>query len=321
MTEPGCGRSLARLAAAPGSHTQTANEFIMPALSPLEGMLVLYGTRFPNHPRKWWLHSHLRKWLGVAIDRDVEVVRDGLKWSLNPADYGHNSLFWLGTKDTWDLHHLKRLVQPGDVILDVGANYGYYAVTLTAALDRRCQIHALEPDPANFDRLCRHLSGNGLDDVVRAHRLGVSDRPETVTMTQPAENTGHAAVVPGGEIEGVTLTTLDRFCESLELERLDVVVLDVEGYEERALAGAAQILTRFKPLVFVEFFGPVMDRQGSSPEAAARVLTGLGYHLFAARRDRLEPLAAMPPADRGVNVFGFHPENPRSRAWTAGQPE
>jgi FkbM family methyltransferase len=289
----------------------------MPALSLLEGMMVFYGTRFPNHPRKWWLHSHLRQWLGVAIDRDIEVVRQGLRWSLNPADYGHNSLFWLGTRDTWDLHHLQRLVRPEDVILDVGANYGYYAVTLAAALDRRCQIHALEPNPANFDRLCRHLSWNGLEAVVRAHRLGVSDQPETVTMTQPAENSGHAAVVPNGEIKGVPLTTLDSFCESLALDRLDVVILDVEGYEERALEGSARALARFKPLIFVEFFSPVMDRQGSCPEAAALVLTRLGYQLFAARRDRLESLAAMPPADCGINVFGFHPENPRSSPWAA----
>ena len=247
----------------------------------------------------------------MAIDRDIEVVRHGLRWSLNPADYGHNSLFWLGTKDTWDSTTSKRFVRSDDVILDVGANYGYYAATLAAALDRRCRIHALEPAPANFDRLCRHLSGNSLEGAVWAHRLGVSDRLETVALTRPAENTGHTAVALDGEIPGVTLTTLDAFADSLALERLDMLILDVEGYEERALRGAARTLARFKPLVFVEFFPPVMDRQGSSPKAAARILAELGYELFAARRDQFEPLTAMPTGDHGVNVFGLHPENPR----------
>ena len=290
----------------------------MPDLSLLEKALLFYGNRLPNHPRKWWFHGWLRQRLRVSLDRDIEVVRDGLRWSLNSADYGHSSLFWLGIKDPWDLHHLRQFVRPGDVILDVGANFGYYAAILATALDRQCRIHALEPNPANFDRLSRHLSWNGLLDIVRAHRLGVSDRPETVAMTQPAENSGHAAVVPNGEIKGVTLTTLDSFCESLAMDRLDVVILDVEGYEERALMGAAQTLTRFKPLVFVEFFPPVMQRQDSSPEAAARILTGLGYQLFAASRDRLELLSAMPQADRGINVFAFHPENPRSSPAAAG---
>src|SRR5271157_5941105 len=267
----------------------------MAQMSLLERALLFYGTQLPNHPRKWWLHPRLRKWTGVAIDRDIDGVRHGLRWSLNPADYGHSSLFWLGTKDTWDIHQLQGCVRPDDVILDVGANFGYYSVTLAAGLDR----------------LCRHVALNGLEDVVRAHRLGVSDRPETVNMAEPAGNTGHAAVVREGEIKEVSLTTLDSFCESLALDRLDVLILDVEGYEERALKGAAGTLGRFKPLVVVEFFPPVMNRQGSNPEAAARILTGLGYQLFAARRDRLEPLTTMPTADHGVNAFGFHPENPR----------
>jgi len=283
----------------------------MAALTLLDRALVFYGTHLPNHPRKWWVHARLREWFGARIDGEIEVVRQGLRWFLKPADYGHNSLFWLGSKDTWDIHHLRRLVRPDDVILDVGANFGYYATTLAAALARQCQIHALEPNPANFDRLCRHISGNGLEEAVQAHRLGVSDQPGTVSMTQPGENSGHAAVVPNGEIVGVSLSTLDAFCGSLALDRLDVLILDVEGYEERALTGAAQTLGRLKPLVFVEFFPPVMARQNSTPEQVAGILTGLGYRLFAARRDQLEPLLTLPVGDHGVNVFGFHPGNPR----------
>jgi FkbM family methyltransferase len=286
-------------------------------LSLLERTLVFYGTRLPNHPRKWWVHHRLREWLGVAIDRDIEVERQGLRWSLNPADHGHNALFWMGTKDTWDIHHLRRLLRTDDVVLDVGANYGYYAVTLAAALRRRCRIHALEPDPANLARLRRHVAGNDLDAVVRTHGLGVSDRDETVCMSEPAENSGHAAVVPTGEIQGVTLTTIDAFCDARAIDRLDVLIVDVEGYEERALKGAAQTLARSRPLVFVELFPPVMDRQGSSPEATARILTDQGYRLFAARRDRLEPLTTMPTGEVGVNAFGLHPDNPRFAPWAS----
>jgi FkbM family methyltransferase len=277
----------------------------------LEAALLSYGIHFPDHTRKWWLHAKLRKWAGVAPNREVEVLRRGIRWLLNPADFAHDGLFWLGTKDTWDIYHLRRLVKAGDVILDVGANFGYYALSLAKALDGRCVVHALEPDPANFDRLRRHIERNGLEDCVRAHRLGVSDRAGTANLNRHPGNSGHSALVPDGEVQGVTLTTLDAFCRERELARLDVLILDVEGYEERALKGAAGTLGRFKPLVVVELFPPVMNRQGSNPEAAARILTGLGYQLFAARRDRLEPLTTMPTADHGVNAFGFHPENPR----------
>src|SRR6478609_9250232 len=106
----------------------------MPKLSPLEWIFLFYGTQLPNHPRKWWLHSRLRTSLGVRPNREFEVVRDGLKWSLNPADFADEALFWLGTKDTRDVNHLKQMARPGDVILDVGANFGYYGLTLARTL-------------------------------------------------------------------------------------------------------------------------------------------------------------------------------------------
>jgi hypothetical protein len=52
-----------------------------------------------------------------------------------------------------------------------------------------------------------------------------------------------------------------------------------------------------------------MSRQGSSPEAAARILTELDYQLFVPRRDRLEPLSVMPAGDDRENAFGFHRDN------------
>src|SRR5436190_9413048 len=117
----------------------------MSDFSPLERAFLFYGTRLPNHPRKWWLHSRLRRWMRVRPNRQFEVIRDGLKWSLNPADFADEALFWLGTKDTWDVNHLKRMTKPGDVILDVGANFGYYGLTLARTLQDRCLVHSLEP--------------------------------------------------------------------------------------------------------------------------------------------------------------------------------
>src|SRR5262245_35809905 len=112
----------------------------MAELSWIERALLFYGTRLPNHPSKWWLHDRLQQWLGVATEGDIEVVRDGLRWSLNPADFEHKPLFWLGTMDRWDLVHLRRLAAPGSVFFDVGANFGYYGLMFAKTLENRCQV-------------------------------------------------------------------------------------------------------------------------------------------------------------------------------------
>ena len=111
---------------------------------------------------------------------------------------------------------------------------------------------------------------------------------------------------PQGEIGNVRLSPLDILCADVGVADLDLLILDVEGYEERALKGAGEMLTRFKPIIFVEFFPPVMSRQESSPAAAAALLTDLGYRLFVARKSRLIDLNELPAGDARENVFCFH---------------
>lgn len=268
--------------------------------------LIFYGTRFPDHPRKWWVHDRLRKWLAVKVeDRESRVKRRGLWWSLNPVDHAHAGLFWMGAKYPWEIYHLRRLLQPGCTVLDVGANYGYCAIALAAELKKRCRVLAIEPDAENFARLRKHVQWNGLEDVIECHGLGVSDSEGTAAMEKPAGNSGHARIVPG-ENGTISVTTLDAFCEGRGLERVDALVLDVEGYEDRALRGAAKTLDCFRPLVVVELWPPAMRQQGTTVDAVADVLRGGDYRLFIPHRRQLLPLAELPRGDTGLYAFCFH---------------
>jgi FkbM family methyltransferase len=269
--------------------------------------LVLYGARFPDHPRKWWLHDRLRKWLAVRVeDREFRVKRRGLWWSLNPADHAHAGLFWMGARYPWEMHHLRRLLPRGCTVLDVGANYGYCAIVLAAALEKRCRVLAIEPEPENFARLQKHVQWNGLGDIVQGYELGVADVEGTAAMTKPAGNSGHARIVSDQEPRKIAVSTLDAFCEARGLEQLDAILLDVEGYEDRALRGAAKTLDRFRPLVVVELWPPAMQQQGTSVEAVAEELEKHDYRLFAPHRRQLLPLAELPQGDAGVYAFCFH---------------
>ncbi len=203
----------------------------------------------------------------------------------------------MGEKYHWEIHHLRRLLAPACTVLDVGANYGYCAVVLAAGLKKQCRILAIEPEPENFARLTKHVQWNGISDVVQCHEVGVSDTPGIAAMAKPAGNTGHARISNREcrmtNVEGdssfdirhstfITLTTLDDFCSARGLERLDAILLDVEGFEDRALKGAAKTLDRFRPLVVVELWPPAMQQQGTSVEAVADVLEKHDYRLFRA---------------------------------------
>ena len=282
----------------------------MAELSPLEQTLLFYGTRFPSHPRKWWLHDRLRRMLRVDIDRDIEVVRNRLRWFLNPSDFEHAGLFWLGGKDKWDVYHLRRILAPGSVFFDIGANFGYYALTIATALDRQCQVHAFEPNPKTYSRLRQHIEWNDLNDVVHAHQLALSDREGTATLIERADNSGASRL--GDDAPGlpVQVTTTDAFCRTHEVERVDALKIDVEGFEAKVLYGGRETLSQFKPAIVIEFWTTGLGRAHSSVDEVAGALHDLGYRMFKPFRERLEAISKPPRTDIPENIFCFHPDRP-----------
>jgi FkbM family methyltransferase len=282
----------------------------MAELSLLERALLFYGNRVPNHPRKWWVHDHLRRICGVAIDREIEVVRNHLRWLLNPSDFEHAGLFWMGTRDTWDVYHLRRLLGPGSVFFDIGANFGYYSVALATAMNRQCQVYAFEPNPKTYARLVRHIEWNGLEDQVLPVPLALSDRRGPATLIERSDNSGASRIGDDAPGIAVDVTTFDAFCVEKGVERLDAVKIDVEGLEARVLRGGRDTISRLKPALVVEFWTTGLERAHSTVEEVALTLSSLGYEMFKPIRDQLVAITEPPATPIPENIFCFHPDRP-----------
>jgi FkbM family methyltransferase len=248
-------------------------------------LLQWYGVHL-KHRGQWRVHAALRSFLGPPADRDFPVERHGNRWVLNPCDYPQTELFWLGESDRWDLYHVLRRLRPGAVILDVGANFGYYSVTLASALQGDCEVYAFEPAPETFARLCHHIALNRLK-CIHPHQIGLSDSPGFASLQPRQGNSGATFLVPGGEVE---ISTLDRFVEERGFQRLDFVKIDVEGFEERVLRGGVNTLARFHPLILIEIQPSTFERAGTSAVKVAELLIDHGYVVMQAKRRTLVPL-------------------------------
>jgi FkbM family methyltransferase len=267
--------------------------------------LELYGTRM-NHRGQWFVHEKLRELLRVKVDVDLNVTRDGLKWVLNPSDHQQSGLFWLGAQDYWDIYHIKKLLKPGDVIFDVGANFGYYSIVLSSSLQKECSVHAFEPNPPTAERLQKNIDLNNLNDVITIHRVGLSDTGGKGRMIERPDNSG-AATIDTSEDEGnAVLTTLDSFCDTNLIDRIDFIKIDIEGFEERMLLGGRESLKRLKPVILIELNPPTLARENSSVERIAELLGEMGYRLYASERRKLVPMTQLPQGDEIVNASCFH---------------
>jgi FkbM family methyltransferase len=266
--------------------------------------LELYGTRV-SHRGQWLVHEKLRRLFGVDVDEDLEVTRGRLRWMLNPSDFMQSGLFWLGEQDRWDVFHIKRMLRPGAVVFDAGANFGYYSLVIAASLGAACEVHAFEPNAKTYERLARNIELNELGGAVRAYKLGLSDSEGTGRMVEREGNSGAASVetTAQGDTE---LTTLDAFCAARAVRRVDFVKIDIEGFEERMLRGATETLRRHKPPMLVELNPSTLVRENSSVERVAELLSAYGYKLYESRRGKLAPLEKLPQGLDFINAFCLH---------------
>jgi FkbM family methyltransferase len=238
------------------------------------------------------------------VDADFQVTRGGLQWQLNPADFVQADLFWFGHKDYWETYHLCKLLKPGSVLFDIGANIGYYAITLAATLGDESRVHAFEPFPPTHERLLTNITLNSFTEKITAHRLALSDREGVAHMRiRVGSNSGSARLDESGE--SIPITTIDTFCSTHRIDRLDFVKIDAEGHEESVLAGGVQTIRRYRPFFLLELDPPLLGEAGSSVERVVSLLRGHRYSLCIARRDVLVPMEALPAGRVVVNAFAF----------------
>ena len=268
--------------------------------------LVYYGTRLPHRGQHRVLHL-LRHWLQADVDENLEVVRNGLKWVLNPSDVVQADIFWSGHKDYWDVYHVQQQVARDACVYDVGANIGYYSIYFATVLGPEARVFSFEPYPPNYQRLCRHVEMNGLGDRIAPYAIGFSDRRRTGQMHVRGLNSGSANLNferdEGGEV--VELTTLDEFWRAHQQPRIDFLKIDIEGHEAGMLRGAEATVAANKPLLLIELDAARLGEADSSVVEVQEMLRSMGYKLYEAKRRRLVPLDE-PANIRLLNAIGFH---------------
>jgi FkbM family methyltransferase len=179
----------------------------------------------------------------------VVAERDGLLFVVPTNDPTLGKLFVRSEKHKERavlLRALERLERAGievrrETFVDVGANVGTAAFAALQAGFR--SVVAIEPVPSTFRLLRANLALNGAEEAVRGLQLAVSDRNGTMPM-DVAQGSRKARLAEGGS-EEVQVARLDDVVE----DDVDFVLLDAEGHEVQALAGAERVLGNGAPLV------------------------------------------------------------------------
>ncbi len=217
----------------------------------------------------------------------ARVRRRGLDWQLD-LDEGIDFAIWLmGAFESGTVRAYEKLVPPGGVALDIGANIGAHTLPLARAVGPAGKVYAFEPTDFAMEKLERNLALNPELEkrVVRVQAMLVDragGKTPPLYASWPLEDVRGVHKLhrgrkkPSGKARA---TTLDAFLAKHRVGRVDFIKLDIDGFECSMLKGARRTLKRWRPAMVLELSPHQLDEQGGSIEELTGILREAGYTL------------------------------------------
>jgi len=234
------------------------------------------------------LSAILRAGIGLTDDTSAVVARRrSILWRLDLSQ-GIDLAIYLNVFERAVWTAVKTLVRPGMRVVDVGANIGAWTLPLASLVGPTGQVLACEPTAYAFHKLKQNLSLNpDLAERVDARQLMVtpvssSAIPEALHSSWPLGRgqRGHPAL--GAELKstrGSAALSLDDLISSCGWSRVDMIKIDVDGFECQVLRGAPLTLSRYRPLIIFELAPYVLAEHGEDSRTLIGILQLSGYQL------------------------------------------
>jgi FkbM family methyltransferase len=207
------------------------------------------------------LYFYLSNPTNLFASEKLGITNDGLKhWCLR-ENLIERSILDSGVWEPLETNAVKKLLQSDFVAFDIGANIGYFTLLMSRLVGVNGQVHCFEPTAYAFNRLQRNI---GINPSLPLHNLklnntGLSSRCET--KKEALEARFSSRLLAHDEEELIEFTTLDDYFCSLELNRVDFIKIDVDGYDYEVVKGGTATLKRYKPPVLAEICDRVLQER------------------------------------------------------------
>jgi FkbM family methyltransferase len=209
--------------------------------------------------------------LRAVIDKELPHIEPRDNPVISYGDCRYGSMFWLrndhyvgralelyGEYSESEVELLRKVLQPGDIVIDAGANIGALTIPLSRIVGPTGKVYAFEPQLAYFDllngretylQLYNVATIRGDLEAAEVHFKALGSRVDTITMRCVETDKIHA---PGWESTGSEYQVSQITVDSLELKRCDLIKIDVDGQELNILKGAEETIGRCRPFLYVE---------------------------------------------------------------------
>ena len=182
---------------------------------------------------------------------------------------------------------MRRLLKEGDTFMDIGASIGYFTVLGGIKVGPRGLVLAFEPSPTSFERLLRNCQINNLRNV-RASQCAIGGRDGHSYLYLSKEESSSTMLGPTAEARTPVIVPVTRLEKAMQVESVDLVKIDVEGYEMQVLPSLKQLaFSNPNMMLICEYNSSVYERTQSSPHVLFDRLHDIWPHIYEILEDQL----------------------------------
>jgi FkbM family methyltransferase len=254
--------------------------------------------------------------LAMGASRLHEIkLNDGSRLLLDLRSVTQYQAYYSGEFDDLWVSIGSDFLNDGELYLDVGANIGVYGARVGTRHRIAGQVHCFEPLPSNIARLRANIAANGAEQFVTVHEFGLSDADARLPLLLREDfvggsDTGNASIQIGEEFDPqfqrveIEVRRLDDHAAILGGRPVGVIKVDVEGHEDQFFKGAADIISRDRPIIIAEIFQPYLDQKGVTAQYVYQDCLPASYTVYRDLRKHEVPRGAR-PIDHLVKVGSF----------------
>lgn len=208
----------------------------------------------------------------------------GINFEVDIHDYTGHYIFF-GFSDT-SQKILFALCKPGDTIIDIGTNIGFSLMNMAKISGAHGLVLGFEPDPLNFTRLLKNIAMNKFTNI-KVTPIGLGDKPGKYKLENIVEfNSAGKRIAPEGAVSSsdfaeVEINTLDNFLNAdASVNKVDLIKIDVEGFEFNVLKGAMNTIRKYSPVLYIELDDNNLKQQSASAKELIHLLAANGYAII-----------------------------------------
>lgn len=247
--------------------------------------LVQFLTLQNRFPGRDFLIVNLPQWLLPSPSIPLDLTTSyGFDIHINPAeDEGIDRIIYeRGMYEMGTMNFIQENLSAGSTFLDAGANIGVMSLVAAKAVGSDGRVISFEPHPNTRSILEKNISLNGFSQI-EIQAVGLGSGKSSGTLFSEEKNRGGSSLMDYDENEEhgaeIQIVSLDSLVDELNLNQLDLIKIDIEGWEFEMLKGAKKTLTRLRPTLIVEI-DLHRKLEGGTVREMVDFLVEIGYEIY-----------------------------------------